>query len=60
MTIQKKGEKKYKSECCKAEVRGVMEYAREEPWGAVGEHYECSDCGKEVDFCGRDIEKLYN
>ena len=47
-----------KSECCKAKIIGVTEYAPEEPWGATGEHYECIRCHKEVNFTGRDIEKL--
>jgi len=51
-------EKEIKSKCCKAKIIGVMEYAREEPRGAIGGHYECIKCGKEVDSNGIDVEKL--
>jgi len=47
-----------KTECCNAKIEGVMEYAREEPWGAVGGHYECGKCRKEVTGNGESIERL--
>jgi hypothetical protein len=51
-------EKEIKSECCNAKLEGVMEYSKEEPWGAIGGHWICSKCQKEVSDNGEDIERL--
>ena len=53
-----KKEIKIKSDCCNAEIKGVTEYANEEPWGVIGGHWECSKCGQEVTSGGENVERL--